>query len=262
MSEIQRIAHPDGHELAFSYTQGEGPAVVFLSGYRSDMNGTKATMLEEYCTAVGQAFLRFDYRGHGQSGGEFIEATGSDWLSDTLFMLDKVLQGTPVILIGSSMGGHLMVRAALERQEQVKAMIGLAAAVDFTEKLMWARGTEERRAELKEKGVIYLPSEYSDEPYPITMKFIEDGRKAILLDDMIPLQIPVHLIHGILDDDVPWDFSLALCAQLESMDVEVTLVKDGDHRLSRPEDIVRICIALDRLSDKINEASLNPGDFA
>jgi pimeloyl-ACP methyl ester carboxylesterase len=215
------------------------------------MNGTKATMLEQYCTAVGQAFLRFDYRGHGESGGEFIESTGSDWLSDALFMLDNVVK-QEVILVGSSMGGHIMLRAALERKDMVKGMLGIAAAPDFTEKLMWARGGDERRAELKEKGVVWIPSDYSDEPYPITMKLIEDGRKAILLDQEIPLDIPVHLLHGILDDDVPWDFSMMLCAQLHSMEVEVTLVKDGDHRLSRPEDMVLICVALDRITDRVN----------
>lgn len=238
------LFHPDGHRIAYAHSAGSTPGVVFLHGYRSDMQGGKALALEAHCKAKGVQFTRLDCRGHGQSGGDFLQATVSDWLSDILFVLDEVTSG-PQILVGSSMGGHLMLLAALARRERVYGLVGIAAAPDFTEKLMWQQGGHERQEVLQRDGVVYLPSDYSDEPYAITMKLIEDGRKHLLLGAPIALNLPVVLLHGMRDEDVPYSFSLRLAEQLESQQVEVMLRKEADHRFSREEDVALLCEMVD-----------------
>lgn len=253
MTQSQTITAHDGIKLAYHHTPGSTPGVVFLGGYRSDMEGTKALALEAHCKARGIQFTRFDYRGHGRSGGEFIESTVTNWRDDAMAVLDQITQG-PQILIGSSMGGHIMLLTALARPDRVAGLIGIAAAPDFTEKLMWERGDAARKQELQDKGVIYLPSDYADEPYPITMKMIEDGRNHLLLDKEIPIDVPVTLLHGILDEDVPWEFSMSLAAQLRSEDVDVLIRKDADHRLSRDEDITTLCDMVDTMLGKITGA--------
>lgn len=240
------IHHQDGHSLAYEHSAGSTPGVVFIHGYRSDMQGGKALALEAHCKAKGVQFTRFDCRGHGQSGGDFMHATVSGWRADTLSILDEVTTG-PQVLVGSSMGGHLMLLAALARRAKVVGLVGIAAAPDFTEKLMWERGTPGRKAELQANGVVYLPSDYSDDPYAITYKMIEDGRKHLLLDGPIDLTIPVTLLHGMADEDVPYEFSTRLAAQLTSTQVDVLLRKDADHRFSRDEDVATLCDAVDSM---------------
>lgn len=235
-----------GTSLALRRTAGTPPTVVFLSGLRSDMGGTKATWLEPHCRAQGRAFLRFDYRGHGVSPGRFEDFCVSDWLADTLAVLDRSVKG-PALLVGSSLGGWLMLLATLARPEQVVGLVGIAAAPDFTEELMWAKATPEQRELLMKKGVLLVPSLYG-EPLPVTRRLIEDGRKHLLLHAPIPIRCPVHLLHGQEDPDVPWETALRLAARLESDAVTVELVKDGDHRLSCELDLRRIAAAVDRVA--------------
>ncbi len=232
---ILRHDRGDGVELAYSLLPGAGPTIVFLPGFRSDMNGAKALELEAFCAERGQAMLRLDYSGHGASGGDFNDGTIGIWLADTLRIIDHAAPGK-LVLVGSSMGGWIAILAALARPGRIAGLIGIAAAVDFTERLMWQAMTPPERQTLLRDGVLNMPSEYG-EPYPITLRLIEDGRTWLVLDQPIPLACPVRLLVGQQDADVPWELALMLAAQLESRDVQVMLIKDGDHRLSRPQDL-------------------------
>ena len=242
---ILRHDRGDGVELAYSLLPGAGPTVVFLPGFRSDMNGAKALDLEAFCEARGQAMLRLDYSGHGASGGDFLEGTIGVWLADALRIIDHATSGK-LILIGSSMGGWIAVLAALARAERVAALVGIAAASDFTERLMWQAMLPAERESLLRDGVLPMSSEYG-EPYPITFRLIEDGRAHLVLQAPIPLACPVRLLAGQRDADVPWELALTLAATLESQDVETILVKDGDHRLSRPQDLALLRATLAQL---------------
>jgi pimeloyl-ACP methyl ester carboxylesterase len=235
METTGRLDRGDGVELAWARTDGRAPAVVFLPGFKSDMAGDKATMLAAFCAERGQAMLRFDYSGHGASGGGFEDGTITRWRDDALAMIDRLVTG-PTILVGSSMGGWMALLAALARPERVAALVGIAAAPDFTETLMWEAMTFEERGTLIRNGVLLVPSQYG-EPYPVTRALIEDGRAHLLLDRPIPLACPVRLLHGQRDPDVPWELSLRIAELASSDDVRIILVKDGDHRLSRPEDL-------------------------
>jgi pimeloyl-ACP methyl ester carboxylesterase len=236
---LSYLDRPDGARIAYHRTPGASPGVVFLGGYRSDMTGIKATSLEAHCREQSRAFVRFDYFGHGQSSGEFLEGTIGRWAADAVAVLDAVTDG-PQVLIGSSMGGWLMLLAALARPERVAALVGIAAAPDFTEDLLSGTGPPETLADLERDGVHYDASVYSDEPYPITRRLVEESRAHLLLHGAIPLTCPVRLLHGLADGDVPWQTSLRLANALASDDVTVTLVKDGDHRLSTARDIERL----------------------
>jgi pimeloyl-ACP methyl ester carboxylesterase len=209
--------------------------VVFLPGYGSDMNGDKAKALAAFCKQRGQAMLRFDYSGHGASGGRFEDGTIGTWSADSLTAIDRLTAG-PLVLIGSSMGGWIALLGALARRERVAGLIGIAAAADFTERLMWPALSFEQRAALRENGIIHRPSRYGD-PTPITRALIEDGRNHLVLTRPIPLDCPVRLLHGQADADVPAEMALRIADRLASSDVQVILVKDGDHRLSRPRDL-------------------------
>lgn len=242
----QELALEDGSTLAYHKVAGNTPGVIFLGGFMSDMTGTKATALEAHCRAHGRAFIRFDYRGHGQSSGKFRDGTIGRWRDDALAILDQVAEG-PQVLVGSSMGGWIALLAALARPERAVGLIGVAAAPDFTRDLMWEGYSEEARETLKTEGFIEEPSEYGDEPYVITYRLIEEGREHILLDHPVPITCPVRLLQGMEDPDVPWRTALRLADKLESEDVTVTLVKQGDHRLSEPADIDRLCAAVDDL---------------
>jgi pimeloyl-ACP methyl ester carboxylesterase len=235
MATTGRLDRGDGVELAWAREEGRSPTVVFLPGFRSDMTGDKATGLAAYCAARGQAMLRFDYSGHGASGGRFEDGTIGRWAGDALAVIDQVSEG-PLILVGSSMGGWIALLTARARPERIAALIGIAAAPDFTEVLMWQAMNFEQRATLMSDGVLQVPSQYGD-PYPITRALIEDGRNHLLLNGPIAIDCPVRLLHGQRDPDVPWEFALRIADQLTSRDVRVTLVKDGDHRLSRPQDL-------------------------
>ena len=243
--EPQFLTRPDGPSLAYRRVDGRGPGVVFLGGFMSDMTGEKATALDGFCRRRGHAFLRFDYRGHGASGGRFEESVLSDWLADTLAALDRLTE-RPQVLIGSSMGGWLMLLAALARTERVHALIGIAPAPDFVLRIE-AGLTADRQEALDEQGFFLRPSEYGDEPYTITKALIEDGKRHCLLDGPIPVSRPVRLLHGMRDDAVPWRDSLRLAEGLESDDVRTVFVKDGDHRLSRPADLALLTAVLDGL---------------
>jgi pimeloyl-ACP methyl ester carboxylesterase len=244
----EQLNRKDAPALAFHQTPGGMPTVVFLTGFHSDMTGAKALHLERHCARQGRAFLRFDYRGHGASGGRFAESCVGDWRDDALAMLDEVVAG-PVILVGYSMSGWIMLLMALARPERVRGLVGLASAPDFTRDLIATRLTPVERARLEHEGMILSPSAYG-EPVPITGRLLEDGERHLLLDRPIPVRCPVHLLHGQMDPDVPWQTSLRLAACLESSAVTVELIKDGDHRLSRDEDLRRIASALDRLLEQ------------
>lgn len=225
--------------IAYEKIDGKEPGVIFCSGFMSDMTGNKAVALENICRELGHAYVRFDYQGRGQSSGKFADGTIGSWLADTLAILDQVTTG-PQILIGSSMGGWIGLLAALARSERVKALIGIAAAPDFTEDLIWDKSSDAQKQELIDKGVVYEASDYGDEPYIITKQLIEEGRQHLLLRDTIALQMPVRLLHGMQDNDVPWQRSVLLAEQLSSNDVQLTLIKDGDHRLARDQDLAML----------------------
>ena len=225
----------DGTRLAYALTPGNNPTVIFLPGFRSDMTGDKATHLARLCAARGQAMLRFDYSGHGASGGRFEDGDIGQWTTDALTLIDALTPG-PLVLVGSSMGGWIALLAALARPGRIAGLVGVAAAPDFTERLMWQAMTPREREQLMSEGVLHVPSQYG-EPYPITRRLIEDGRRRLLLDGPIALDCPVRLLHGQRDPDVPWETALRVAERLSGTDVQVTLVKDGDHRLSRPQDL-------------------------
>lgn len=226
----------DGRAIAIRAIPGAAPGLFWLGGFKSDMTGTKAEHLARWAQARGQANVRFDYSGHGASGGAFEESTISRWLGEALAVFDHATSGEQVV-IGSSMGGWIALLLALRRPERVAGLVGIAAAPDFTETLIWPELSFEQRAALMSEGRILLPSDYGD-PTPVTRALIEDGRRHLLLDTPINLQCPVRLLHGQRDPDVPWQVSLLLAERIAGEDVRLHLVKDGDHRLSRPLDLV------------------------
>lgn len=227
---------------------GQG-GVVFLHGLMSDRSGAKAMVLEDHCRAKGYGFIRFDMFGHGESSGRFENGTISRWTDDAVAVLDQLTTG-PQILIGSSMGGWVMVRTALARPNRIKGLIGIAVGPDFTEDLMWADFTPEERATLQDKGVVSVQSDYDPRPYPISRGLIEDGRRNLVLRGDIAMTCPVTLLHGQQDTGVPWETSLRLAEKITGGDVDVLLIKDGDHRLSRPQDLQKLCAALDAMMAK------------
>ncbi|MGE0222775.1 MAG: alpha/beta fold hydrolase [Acetobacteraceae bacterium] len=235
METTGRLDRGDGVELAWAKTEGRGPTVVFLPGYGSDMTGDKATALAAFADERGIAMLRLDYSGHGDSGGDFLEGTIGIWAADAGAVIDRLTTG-PLILVGSSMGGWIALLTALARPGRVAALVGIAGAPDFTQRLMLDRLTDAQRTALMRDGVIYRDSQYGP-PTPLTRKLIEDGPRNFVLTGSIPLSCPVRLLHGQRDPDVPWQLSLQVAEQLQSDDVQVILVKDGDHRLSRPQDL-------------------------
>ena len=229
----------DGAHIAYAHTPGRTPGLVFLGGFVSDMTGTKALALESFAKEQGRSYVRFDYRGHGQSAGRFSDGTIGGWADDAIAVLDRVTEG-PQVLIGSSMGAWIMLLVAMARPERIRALVGIASATDFTEDLIWSKLTPEIRTTLQRNGVYYQPSEYSEEPYTITLRLIQEARNHLLLRAPIPVRCPVRLIHGLNDSSVPWQRSLDLAGRLASEDVECTLVKNGDHRLSTPADLGRL----------------------
>jgi pimeloyl-ACP methyl ester carboxylesterase len=244
------LARPDGATIAYHQLDGAGPGIVFLGGFRSDMTGTKALFLEEYCRSRKRAFVRFDYFGHGASSGDFGDGTISRWRDDAISVIDSLTTG-PQILVGSSMGGYVMLLAALARRERIAALVGIAGAPDFTEELLWPRLTPAQRQEIEERGRVVVPSDYDPAGYLYTRALIEDGRRHLLLGAPIPLAMPVWLLHGLRDESVPWQLSLRLAERLASRDVTVSLVKDGDHRLSTPADLALLAQTLDALMASI-----------
>lgn len=230
------LTRPNGSTIAYQSVEGTGIGLVFLHGLHSDKSGTKSHHLMEYCRKVGHPFLALDMYGHGDSSGNFEDGTISQWTEDVIDVMDQVCP-QPQILIGSSMGGWVMLRVAQQHPDRVAGLIGIAAAPDFTEDLMWAKMSAAERKELTRSGFIASPSEYGDEPYRISLGLIEDGRKNLVLRSPLEIDRPVHLIHGQQDSDVPWQTALRLQDNLTSSRVLVTLLADGDHRLSRGTDL-------------------------
>jgi len=240
--EVGTLERGDGVALAWRRLPGRAPGVVFLGGFNSDMTGTKAEFLAGWCEARGQAFLRFDYSGHGASGGRFVDGTIGAWAEDATLVLDRMTEGGQV-LVGSSMGGWMALLLALRRPERVRAVVGIAPAPDFTEDLMWAEFPPAAREAIQRDGVWHRPSEYGD-PYPITRALIEEGRDHLLLRGPIALTAPLRILQGQRDPDVPWRHALRIAECVAGEDVAVTLIKDGDHRLSRPQDLALLARTL------------------
>lgn len=240
------VAIRNGIPIAYHYFKGEAPnyGVLFAGGFRSSMMGNKALALESYCIDRGCSFCRFDYRGHGESGSDFLDCTLSDWIEDTLFVIDTVFGSLrPVILVGSSMGAWIALHVAMNRPEQIVGIVGIAAAPDFTDDLS-SKLTPGQQSELRQNRVVYLSSEYDEQPYPITEKFLVDAKQYRLLSRSIPISCPVRLLHGQLDSSILWQTSIRLAEALDSCDVHVTLIKNGDHRLSKPSDLAVIKASL------------------
>jgi len=224
------------------------PGLVWLGGFKSDMQGTKAVALDDWAREHGRACLRFDYSGHGESNGDFKDGTIGRWLEESLAVYLNYCRG-PQVLVGSSMGGWIALLLAARLRElkdtaPLAGMVLIAPAVDFTEELMWKQFSGEIKREIEENGAWMRPSEYSTEPYPITKALIEDGRKHLMMGALIEPGCPVHILQGVQDPDVPWKHAVELVSRLGQDDVVLTLIKDGDHRLSRPEDIERLLRAV------------------
>ncbi len=249
----ETLIRTDGATLAVERVAphgNNGPGVVFLHGLMSDRKGTKAEALLDHCASRGYGFVRFDMFGHGQSSGRFEGGTISRWVDDALAILDHLTTG-PQILVGSSMGGWVMLKAALARPARIAGLIGIAAAPDFTEDMMWAGFSADQRRELEEKGLVHVQGDCDTRPYPISRALIEDGRANMVLRDAIALQCPLRLLQGQRDISVPWQTALRLAEKVGSDDVDVVLIKDGDHRLSRPQDLARLCGELDALVKQV-----------
>jgi pimeloyl-ACP methyl ester carboxylesterase len=228
--------------------RNSGPGLFWLGGFKSDMKGTKVAALDRWGAEHGRAVTRFDYSGHGESGGAFTDGTIGRWLEDSVAVYEKFANG-PQVLVGSSMGGWLALLLAAELKGRkgvvpIAGMVLIAPAVDFTEALMWKTFDAEVKREIKLKGSWSRPSDYSREPYVITRRLIEEGRKHLLLDGLIETGCPVRILQGVQDPDVPWQHAVELVSRIARDDVVLTLVKDGDHRLSRPEDLERLMAAV------------------
>lgn len=236
----------DGRRIAYHLHEGNGPTVVFMGGFNSNMEGAKALALDAFCRERRQAFLRFDYTGHGQSSGDFVEGAIGCWKQDALDIVQHCAGERP-LLVGSSMGAWIALLVVQALKGAASGLVGIASAPDFTENLIWKQLDDEQKLQLEEKGVFYAPSCYGEEPYPITRRLIEEGRNHLLLGKCIALDIPVRLLHGTHDQDVPWQTSIKLMEQLQSSDARLTLVKGGDHRLSNPEQLSLICHTADAL---------------
>jgi pimeloyl-ACP methyl ester carboxylesterase len=249
MTSPSHLKLKGGGTLAYHKTAGSAPGIVFLGGFRSDMTGVKAVALEAFCKERGQAFLRFDYRGHGQSSGDFAECGIGTWADDALEAITRLTKG-PQILVGSSMGGWLALLVAIEKPRRVAGIIGIAAAADFTEHLMWEKLTPRQQEEVMRKGSVMVPSDMGP-PYPITKRLIEEGRRYLLLGAEIPVFCPVRLLHGMKDEDVPWEVSLAINEKIAGKDVKTILIDEGDHRLSTPKDIEKLLSVTAKMLDGI-----------
>lgn len=237
--QVSYLTSPQGRRLAYRYHPPQsGRTYVWLSGFKSDMSGTKVTVLEDWAQRHGHGFLAFDYSGHGQSDGAFEDGTISAWREDTLAAIGALTEGA-LILVGSSMGGWMALLAALALGERVKGLVLIAPAPDFTQALMWPEFSSAQQQEILNKGLTLRPSDYGD-PYPITRALIEDGKTWCVLDGQIRFDGPVRILQGFRDPDVPWQHALRLTDVMTSEDIVFTLIKDGDHRLSEPDDLARL----------------------
>jgi pimeloyl-ACP methyl ester carboxylesterase len=250
-------AGPSARRIAVRGRPGKGPGLFWLGGFKSDMQGTKAVALDGWASEHGRASVRFDYSGHGESGGDFADGTIGRWLEESVAVFERFCEG-PQVVIGSSMGGWMALllareirkRQAAQKEEQqgqasLAGVVLIAPAPDFTEELMWKNFSAEVKREIETRGLWLRPSEYGDgSPYPITRNLIEEGRNHLLLGGAIDVGCPVRILQGAQDPDVPWQHAFALTHRLPADDVVLTLIQDGDHRLSRPQDIARILAAV------------------
>jgi pimeloyl-ACP methyl ester carboxylesterase len=243
---------PPARTIAVRAREGKsedtGPGLFWLGGFKSDMKGTKAVALDLWAEMNGRACVRFDYSGHGESSGEFTDGTIGRWLEDSLAVYVRFCRG-PQVVVGSSMGGWLALLLARALRTYpgaapIAGMVLIAPAVDFTEELMWKAFPDAIKREIDEKGSWLRPSAYGEEPYPITKALIEDGRRHLLMEGLIETNCPVHILQGVQDPDVPWRHAVDLVSRFARDDVVLTLIKDGDHRLSRPEDLARLTAAV------------------
>lgn len=237
------LVRDDNLRLAYRAITGSLPTVVWLGGFHSDMTGTKAQVLADQAKATGGGYLRFDYFGHGESDGDFEDGTITRWREDALAVIDELTEG-PLVLVGSSMGGWIACLAAVARPDRVKAMVLVAPAPDFTEKLMEPELSAKAKAAIARDGRWIRPSEYDDGGYAITRELLEDGARWSILSGPVPIDVPVRVLQGGADPDVPWTHALELANSLTSAGVVFTLIKDGDHRLSRPQDLERLVAAV------------------
>jgi pimeloyl-ACP methyl ester carboxylesterase len=256
MQQTLRLEGGDGHTIAYLTrpAKTKGPGVVWLPGFKAEMTGLKASAIDAWAVRTGRGYTRFDYFGHGASSGDFRQGTISRWREDALAMIDRIAQG-PLLLAGSSMGAWIALLAALARPERVAGMVLIAPAPDFTEALLWPRLPEEARRQIEVEGVWLRPSAYDLEPYPITRALIEDGRKHLLLDAPIPLRMPIHILHGMDDPDVPWTHALRLTERLASSEVTLELIKGGDHRLSTAAEIARLELRIEQMVARVSRAA-------
>lgn len=244
------LTTPQDRRIAYARTAGQGPGVVFLGGFMSDMTGTKAQFLQDWATARGRAFLRFDYSGHGQSSGAFEGGSIGDWAEDALAVIAALTEG-PQVLVGSSMGGWISLLVAKAMSERVAGMVGIAPAPDFTEDSMWAGFDDTQRAALMRDGRITIPSDYSPDGYPITRRLIEDGRRHLVLRAPLSLPFPVRILQGTADTDVPPAVALRLMEHADCPDLRLTLVKGADHRFSTPDCLAMIADSVDQVSGAV-----------
>ncbi|MCF3973919.1 alpha/beta fold hydrolase [Paracoccus salsus] len=231
---IDYLTTTEGRRIAYCRSAGQGPGIVFLGGFKSDMAGTKASYLQDWAQTQGRAFLRFDYSGHGESSGSFAEGCIGDWVQDARAVIEALTTG-PQVLVGSSMGGWIALLLARAIPQRVAAMVTVAAAPDFTEQGYWAGFDAAQRDLLMRQGRIELPSDYDDQPYVITRHLIEDGRNQLVMTQPLPLPFPVRMLQGTADADVPMDWALRLLKHADGSDIRLTLVKNADHRFSTPE---------------------------
>lgn len=239
-----------GRRIAFTRRAGQGPGVVFLGGFMSDMTGTKAQFLQDWSDAQGRAFLRFDYSGHGQSSGAFKDGSIGDWAEDALAAITALTEG-PQVLVGSSMGGWIALLVARTIPERIAGFVGIAPAPDFTEDSMWTGFDDAQRAALLRDGQITIPSDYSADGYPITRRLIEDGRRHLVLRSPLALPFPVRILQGTNDTDVPPAVALRLMDHADCTDLRLTLVKGADHRFSTPECLAMIAASVEQVSGAV-----------
>ena len=257
MATMQHQFHVtrQNRRIAYHQTHGQGPGVVFLGGFRSDMTGSKAVHLQDWAERSGRAFVRMDYSGHGASSGLFHDGCIGDWFEDASAVLEACTDG-PQILVGSSMGGWISLLLAREYPERIAGFVGIAAAPDFTEDSMWSSFSSAERAKLVSAGQLALPSDYSDEPYIITKRLIEDGRNWLVLRSPLTMPFPVRLLQGTADSDVLPEVGLRLINHLNSADAKLILVKGADHRFSTPECLAMISETLEELCEGALNASV------
>ena len=246
---VEFLDTASGRRIAFHRTMGIEPGVVFLGGFMSDMDGSKATHLEAWAKAEGRAYVRFDYSGHGKSAGAFVDGCIGDWIADASEVIERLTQG-PQVLVGSSMGGWIALLCAKALPKRIAGLVTIAAAPDFTEDGFYADFSDEEKTRLEVEGVVHVPSDYGD-PYPITKRLIEDGRSHFVLRDPLKLGVPVRMVQGTEDTAVTRDTALRLLDHLEVEDVRLTFIKGGDHSLSTPDNLEMIVGAVDNVLARV-----------